>query len=366
SLYLSISLYTSMGLYQCYASVFITLVILYAIFEVVYHDKSVKESFAGCFKALGSFVIAFLLYSVSSRLICKLADVEVNSSRDVLSNLSVNLISKTADILKLTIKRICLPFSIYNRYLLGMIACFLIAGMLVIIAKKVFSEKKSVREIFYILFLFATLPIAVCSIGIISPYIHDLMIYGIWLLFVFCIVVFDKNIGILKESQEKKRHILNCIIPICAFILLWNNVVIANECYMKKDIEDKAALSVMTRVVDDLEDRDDYVLGQTPIMFIGNGPYYYYMEPYANIYEICGVDFRGPIYDTNVWYFNAYQAYFDYVMDYPLVTVDSDYYEKHFEEYTSLDIPAFPADGYIVNVDGVLVVNLDCNNERFR
>lgn len=360
-----ISLFISMGLYQCYVSVFVTLVIFYGIFMVLFQEKRVKESFIGCLKGLLSFLISFVLYTIIARVICSIVNVEADESRDVLSHLGINMISKVVDVIKMTIKNICLPYSFFNRYLLGLIACSLIISMLVIILKVVFEKKKPKGEMAYILFLLATLPVAVCSVGIISPYMHDAMTYGIWLIFVFCIVVFDQDKACLRDLQEKKKYRSGMIIYVFALILLWNNVVIANECYMKKDIEDKATLSVMTRVVDDLEDCEDYILGQSEIMFIGNGPYYYYMEPYSNIYEICGVDFRGPIYDTNVWFFNDYQAYFDYVMDYPLVTVDSDYYQNHIEEYTSLDIPAFPQEGYIVNINGVFVVNLDCNNERF-
>ncbi len=335
--------FLSLGIYQSFITVSVTTVVLTVILKMYDNKFNAKQSLHLLIKGALTISIGTVIYYIFNLVLCRL--LKLNPDNTI--NTGLGIISSIVKCYKYVIRRLLCPYSIWPWFIIGCLVILILGATCLIISKHLIKNKKSF-ELLLSTGLLALLPIFMNSFGLVNPYVHDLMVYSIWILLVFCV-------RIIIENKGTQIIYTVCFIFFC--IIIWNNLIISNTCYLKKNLEDKATLSVMTRVTYDLEQEDGYQLGVTPVMFIGNGPYRYYIKGFEDVHTITGVDYRGPIFGTNTWYYNGYQAYYDYFLNYPIVTISPEYFEKHVDEYKEM-IPSFPQKGYICYIDGVIVVNM--------
>lgn len=139
---------------------------------------------------------------------------------------------------------------------------------------------------------------------------------------------------------------------ILALAIVCQNLVFSNQCYIKKDLEKNASLSIVTRIIERVEQLDGYVLGETPVAFSG------------------GIN-SNPLYGRGREGFDAFTVYeegamiYDYAPTYNIVRYIGTYlnYPMAFASVdSSLEevqaMPAFPAQGSIKFVGEKVVVKL--------
>ena len=115
----------------------------------------------------------------------------------------------------------------------------------------------------------------------------------------------------------------------------------------------------MTRVVAEMEEFEEYEMGTTPIAFVGVHNPYTGGEGFERYYNITGsIKDNSISLDTSTYYYNTYKAYFKYVMNYPInICSDEDTVAVRNNPVVQ-GMPAFPADGSIQFVDGIMVVKM--------
>ena len=98
--------------------------------------------------------------------------------------------------------------------------------------------------------------------------------------------------------------------------LLFDRGIYANQMYLKKNLEYDATLSVMTRVVDRIEQVDGYIPGETPVKFLGNIQWSQLAmtrPAFAHLGGLTGTEENYAItYDDTFW------MYLEDVMGYPI------------------------------------------------
>ena len=95
--------------------------------------------------------------------------------------------------------------------------------------------------------------------------VHDLMKYSFWLFYVLCLLP-----PFLDPAEgDRLSNSMKCIAAVLMLALLCSNIQTANIVYTKKDLEQDAAQSLMTRVLYRLEEQEDYVPGETKLVFAG-------------------------------------------------------------------------------------------------
>lgn len=319
-----------------------------------------KETFASGCKKIGCIAVGVLLYFFLYYMICCFMQIDMDPAKSMSDTNQLRLLSQILFIYRKAIRNLVLPYSILPLILTSGSSCILIGTTFFKIIRNFLknnpNHKNGIKELILIISLTAVFPMASIGIAMVNSYIHELMIYALWFIYCFTFSAFENEAGDWQCIKTQNKKLI--FIGVLSGILIFNNILIANTCYLKKSIEDRAALSVMTRVVDDLEDRDDYKMGATKLMFYGTGPYYTYLSGFEDVYQITGIDFKAPIYDSNLWYYNCYQTYFDYVLDYPAQTVSSEEFERMTQLEEVRSIPAFPEKGYIQNINDVLVINM--------
>ena len=156
---------------------------------------------------------------------------------------------------------------------------------------------------------------------------------------------------------------LRRIAAAAAVVLIWNNCIQSNTQYLKKGLEQKATLSLMTRVVDDIYKTEQFDPKSDPVCFIG-GVDMEKMPGFELAYQQTGskgASLLWPKTAPNLRYY-PYAAYLTYNLNAPLLQCDDEMYEKLRRNAAVQAMPAYPEDGSIRFVDGVLVVKMGADD----
>lgn len=136
------------------------------------------------------------------------------------------------------------------------------------------------------------------------------------------------------------------------------NICTSNALYMKKDLEQEATLSLMTRVLYRMEEHHDYVTGETPVAFIGKSKLISTPEKLDQYSEYTGMDNPNAIRANITEYYNTYKAYFNYKLFNPAQMCDTETWRALYYNSDVLEMPIYPEQGSLQLIDGVFVVKL--------
>ena len=164
----------------------------------------------------------------------------------------------------------------------------------------------------------------------------------------------------VREEAGKPSGLTRGLGAILALLLLCSNIQTANVVYTKKQLEQEAAGSLMTRVLARLEQREDYVPGETPLVFAGVSEQLRERIPgFEAYYDITGCETASPIVKSTASYnYNIYAAYFRYLLNNPAVMADWELWNRLQEDPRVTALPSYPAEGCMELLDGVMVVKM--------
>lgn len=119
--------------------------------------------------------------------------------------------------------------------------------------------------------LLAIFPLGANCVYILDKGIHHtLMNYSFYLIYVFALILWEKKHEVIANEMKKAKRIVPAIIVVAIFFVVWSNIVFANQIYQRIQLTEKATVSLFTRIVSDIEDEEGYVPGETPVVFLGN------------------------------------------------------------------------------------------------
>lgn len=185
---------------------------------------------------------------------------------------------------------------------------------------------------------------------------HTLMIFGPTMLYVFGVVAAEKlwqGTG-STPARETHRHLFSrvTIVKTAAVLLggiIWVHFIYANQIYFKKSQQEKAAYSLMTRIVADVEEVPGYEPGVTPVAIAGH------FEGAPHLVELPGFEDVRPysMGKTSLTYPGLDYAMINYYLgvDINLVRVDQ-------TVPAIRQMPVYPEAGSIDMVDGTVVVKM--------
>lgn len=137
---------------------------------------------------------------------------------------------------------------------------------------------------------------------------------------------------------------------------MYGNVRFSNGLHIKKDLEYDAYLSLMTRVVEEMEEEPSYVPGQTPVVFIGTPDNRNDNIPgFLDYWNVTGMIGSDVIYAPHT---SRFQAYFDYVLNTPVLIEGMEVLGAQAAEEAITAMPAYPAEGCIAFYGDIMVVKL--------
>ena len=355
----------SMGLYQSYVSVTITLVLIYLILELLNSAGTAKTVFIEGIEAVAMLIGGGILYIILMKAVCFVTGISILSgaynSVDTFTTLSFGeLIYYAFRAYLESCYNILAPISLYSyKLVIALHIIMILIGAYFVIRKWIHIEwKEKLLTVVLILLLPLGMNVAYVLAGGMG---HDIMYYAMWLTYLLVILLAQSNFKdhAIITGKEARRYIHSglAVISVCLVcISLWSNVQVANAVYLKKDLEAEASLSLFTRIVYQMEQVEGYVPGETPVVFVGD-PDEQIEEGwgYGRISELTGASYTSVLGAALRTY---YQRYFDYVLMNPAVMADAETWDEITANEIVADMPSYPESGSIQLIDGVLVVKL--------
>lgn len=358
----------SLGIYQSYLSVTIVLVMFVCILNLM-NGKTFKSVFSEGMQAIGMLLCGGVLYYIALKTALHITNISLIGIDEDYSNSLYRMfqltpksgISLILGVFDECYQRLMNVISPYPGWIIQGITFILFAAVIAAIIVAFCDKRIHLPEKLLLVVLMILLPPAMNLSYILSVGIsHDLMVYAVWLFYLLALLLVNWLERHLKNNRSqfigKGAYFSKYICMLLTFTLLYSNVQLANVLYLKKDQEQDAYLSLMTRVVYKMESFDRYLPGTTPVVFIGLTDQLNETIPgFEEFNEITGC------WNTDVLYTpqrERYQAYFDYILVNRIVLADDSIWKELQESPIVAQMPSYPFDGCIAMIDDVLVVKL--------
>lgn len=343
----------SMAIYQSYAEVTVTLIILVLILETLENGK-LKDMFLKGVRGAVSVGVAAGIYFVLNKLICRLFNTAALERVDVTAEYENSLLQRFLMIFKTIAIPFFSPPTVILTIVIAAVNGLIFLGIAVAVIVLWKKNKIAVGGKLFTLLLIAMLPLGMDFVCLLTHMgVHDIMIFSFWFIYVFAVVMFFRYPWL--ENRERKKKVFTVVSLLLVGTVIWNNVLVSNTVYLKKDMEKDVTLSMINRIIDDLEERDDYVIGETEVSFAGYPDIHTIYPGFKKVSHMVGLHATtttGTFAYTD--FYNAYDNLFKYYFNYPINVSDAIY----TDDERLKDVPSYPEDGYIQNIDGILVVKL--------
>lgn len=353
----------STGLYQAYLQVFTALTMVWALLRLLKtDDRAIPEAVARCAQSFLALMLALALFFVGYYVVMAVTGVEAVSKANSIGGMKVLSGAALVDMVKTTWK---MPLRQLGR-LQGRIAP--LARMLTAVvlmtgaAATIFTARRSRVSAWQALgmaVLVLLLPFGMNWICLFcGGVVHDLMMYAYIVPLIAALAANERawNLALADEGKQigKKTRAAACVLPLAVLTLLFDRGIYANQIYLKKDLEYDATLSVMTRVVDRIEQVEGYIPGETPVEFLGDilrSQLTMTRPAFAHLGSLTGTEENYAItYGDTFW------MYLEDVMGYPIKRFRETKNEE--QERVTDDMPCFPDKDSVQMVDGVVFVKL--------
>lgn len=345
-----------MGTYQSMVSVPITLTMLLCLAALL-RGEPFREVFRKGLRAVVMLGCAALLYWLAVRLMCSLKGINLamDSYNSVEQEASRSVFGRITRVYQTWSRAFWEPAHAHIEppvlALNIVFAALGLWGLITWIAK----GKIGAKEKLLLCTLLLLLPLGMNTAQLsFSGDVHDLMKFSFWLFYVVCLLPWFTGV------QGKPAGLIRGVGAVLALLLLCANIQTANIVYTKKQLEQEAAGSLMTRVLMRLEQREDYVPGETPLVFAGVSEQLRERIPgFEAYYDITGCETASPIVKSTASYnYNIYASYFRYLLNNPAVMADWELWNRLQEDPRVTALPSYPAEECMELLDGVMVVKM--------
>ena len=343
----------SLAIYQSYLSVTVVLIIMLSIQDLIMKKNEgggVKVFQDGCAGA-GMIAAGGIVYYILMLLSSILSYVPLlEGKHDSVTNLWDNqetILQRALYCLKEAITHFFAKDENIYPYPVIWAANFLIGCvgicLAVCLVRQIRGELQK-GEWLLLALLVVALPFAAYMVRLLNPYVHDLMVYSVWLLYMFPILLSKWT----YKCNWRWGKYSGAVVILISFIL-FSLIQTDNAVYVKKRVESEATLSLMTEVMAEVERTEGYVPGETELIFAGDITKI--LRPMPGMDRIKGIS--GNNKPTAIVDPNIYQEYFNHVM----LRKANFIYEKDAGKWQEVQkMPAYPQAGYVRMVDGIVVV----------
>lgn len=194
---------------------------------------------------------------------------------------------------------------------------------------------------------------------------HTLMVYAFVLVYAFAICAWERysyDDGAVRDPVPGERtdsasdsagrktawkRTLMIALPVA--LLVWSQIVFANQLYFKKDLQERAAQSMMTRILSGVEAQEGYVPGETKVAVTG----IFDMNPYLKDIDFMEELLPWQTGKTIFVYFGTDEMYLRYFEQAKVNLVRIDRMDPRLDE-----IPCWPEEGSITWLDDTIVVKV--------
>lgn len=350
----------SLGLYQSYLQVCVTLHLLDAIRGILV-GEDIRSVLLRGMRAAITILLAGLLYILLFNVALAVLAIEPAQTANSVSSLTqlslAQLPAFLVDAYTMPLRWLAQPMTSHH-YLVSLIYLSSIGSGIagtVVVARR---NKLNRTGCMLLGTLILLLPLGMNFVWILSQgYVHALMFYAIYLSFVAVALALDLACPPVADASAGRA--VRRVGTAAAVLVLSCNVMFSNTIYLSKALQERATLSLVTRILDRIEQTDGYVPGETRVAFVGNlykNPTVahrpgYFRDAYMS-------SFPGCEQEVTVTYYGAWENYFRNYLGYNHDMLSEDEACTLGSDERIATMPVFPAAGSVATVDDVVVVKL--------
>lgn len=341
----------SMGLYPCYVQVAAALFLILIIKELLEKDdiaRTFREGAKAVLVLLASGVLYYILVKVSQSIMSVAPAHSYNSSLNVGSLAISDLPMLILKAYRKVMGYAAIPET-FHPWIVG-ICHFLVAAIVLVSLVRVLKGKRSWWLVLLSLIL---LPLAVNFVYILSnAWVTPWMTYSFAMLYVAALVL-------LEDGDLPWGAYLRGACQVLFLIIIAHAIIFSNQIYLKKNLEEQATLSVMTRVLDRIETTEGYIPGETMVVPVGDlnkssiqqsGDW---GKEWSDVPR--SADTRSHF---TVSFYGSFINYFRFYLGYPIKIGSQVISSEYASRQEVIDMPSFPRAGCCKMVDDVLVLKL--------
>ena len=345
-----------MGIYQSMVSVPVTLSMLLCMTALM-RGTCFASVFRKGLRAVAMLGAGALLYWLGVRLMCSIKGINLamDSYNSVEQAVSASYFERIGHVYQTWGWAFWNPANAHVEPVVRLINWLLAILGLWGLLSWLLKEKAGWKEKLLLCLILVLMPLGMNTAQLsFSRNVHDLMKFSFWLFYVLCLL------PVFLAAPEKKPGFAQGIGVVLMLALLCSNIQTANIVYTKKTLEQEAARSLMTRVLYRLEEQKDYATGETTLVFAGVSDQLMEKIPgFEAYYDITGCEAASPIVKANASYnYNAYAAYFRYMLDNPAVMADWNTWNTMLDDPRVQEMPNYPDEGCMQLIDGIMVVKM--------
>ena len=326
----------SLGLYQSYLQTAILLYLMVLVHKVL--DKtSVRSVFCAGVAMVAQLLAGLLLYAFIFPWVLAHTGVGMATTYNGLSRVGdytgISILSLVKEAYLYPFQEMLAPQT-HLPSLARLLYILLFAVTAIMLALLVRSHALSASSLGMIVLLLAFMPLGANITYVISKsMVHVLMCYSFFLFFLFPISLAER----LQAGPFTSARTMRAILTVAFSTLYLCNVVFANQLYLRRDLEMQSTLSLMSRIIDRIEQTDGYVPGETPVAFIGS---------------------LNSTYTASISYEAGYSWYLSQILGSPIPMISQQELAQTPIWQDTLAVPIFPEDGCCQMIDGTLVIRL--------
>ena len=344
-----------MGIYQSMISIPITLVMLLSIAALL-RGEAFRPVFRKGLRALIMLALGGLLYWLGVRLMCSWKGINLAlDSYNVSQTAGLTLPERILHTYRTWAWAFWNPARVHieKPVLVWNILLPLLA--LIPLLRWLCGKGAGAAEKLLLAVLLLLLPLGMNTAQLaFSMNVHELMKSAFWLFYLLCLL------PVFLVPSEKQSCLFCVFASVLVLLLIGSNIQTANVVYTRKNLEQNATLSLMTRVLSRLDSEPDYHAGETTLVLVGiSGELQEKMPGFEDTYDIVGCEESSPIEKALASYnYNAYAAYFRYILNNPAVMADTGTWNRMQKDPRVLAMPSFPEDGCMQMIDDLFVIKM--------
>lgn len=353
-LYGGICIALSLGLFQSFYAVTVIIFMIYIMIQLMNNEKCSKL----IIKSLATLILGGIFYYIFYLIALKWWAIAPANSYNTIAgvgNFRGHSIIKLFGGTYQTFFDFLFHPQTFHSKIISIINIILLITSLGIIIISMFKNKLSMINKILLIILVLLLPFGINCIYFISKgLIHALMIYSYFFYYIWAICLIEYYLSNYSKRIRFTKNI-NIFFIVLLGIVNYNAIVYANQIYLKKDLESQATLSVMTRVLYEIEHTEGYEPGVTPVAILGLLSHNQDIKTkrFDQDFNVIGV------YDNYSISFNiTYKLYFENILGYKINLLTVSEKEKYLEQTKVQEMNAFPKANYCQMIDNVLVVKL--------
>ncbi len=339
----------SCGFYQAYFS---TAVLLFQclLFRYLLEGRRFTALLRKAFSAMFVLFSGLLLYYVLYGFILEVSGVEFIETYNKMPNLfelgdlftAENLGNNLFRVYEEVLLFFFNPITHYD-IMVGAINCMLLFLFLFIMVLLNVQERFPNGAFLFLFLMSLTLPLGGNFASFLAGFSHELMIAPMICIYFFVVIA----------AEKLEIPIATWLVYGLLALTFWQNIIFANQLYVKLQLSYDNTLSSMTRVIYEVEHIEGYEVGETPVLFVGlisqslvaDQPIYF---DHMNSLIIQDNHF-------SIRYYQGHWAYITNILSYPMNF--SEDFGLAYSSYVS-EMPSFPQQGYCQMVDDIIVIKM--------